>query len=132
MKTFKEFLKEQEHYGPYRDWGLVHPSGKIITGNDHPEAQDHGQLFRRTNTNPDDKFTHYSRYYVTKKSGELGIQTNHNKKSLGGAMKALDKLPISHTGKIEHHHDSAKHGHFDSTPPSATYNKLKQLHDIAP
>jgi hypothetical protein len=90
-------LNEQPHFMPYHDWGLVHPSGKIISGLAHPTAESHSELKEHVYWGLTDKeraehpLDHYAEYADEHRQG-MAFRTNNNVHSVGAALKGLKTL----------------------------------------
>lgn len=100
MKTFFQFILEAKHemYGNYtHDWGLIHPhTGKLISGQNHPTARDHGELKSELlKKNPNIHGLHYAEYaHVSHENGTLHTRSFHPE-AHRGLKKALKKLPVA-------------------------------------
>ena len=135
MKTFKEFLLTEIARDYYHSWGVIHPSGKIISGDAHPDALTHFGLTNKIKgKTPAQHFTHFIDHKIADSRGDdnhsLILYTNHNKKSLGGALKAYDKLPHNADNRVEHEH--GENVSYIKGHKAKVYNHLKQLHSDAP
>ncbi len=131
MKTFKEFLLTEDPRNGYHEWGIIHPSGKMVSGDNHPTATDHHQLLRSTiqkGENP----RHYAQYAMDKSPEAMYLRTHHNKVSLGNAIKAYDKLPHASTKEVKHDHKRRLSDVYTVGHKEKVYNHLKQLHSEAP
>ncbi len=130
MKNFHSELTEASHFaskwaGGLGTWGIVHPSGRLESGNDHPWAKGHLDLIPN-NKPPGD----YAYYHLT--SSGLNIKT-FNKNSLGGTIKSYYRLPHDHDhGIVSHDHDDLhqekERSDYMSGHKDKILNRMKELH----
>ncbi len=130
-------MNEVARTGSYSEWGIIHPSGKLISGDDHPTAKIHGDLEGHASKQYKIPRDHFARYYTPDRHyddhGYLALQTSNNKHSIGAAMKGFNKLPHSESNTVYHDHGlHSADTKYESGHKSKIYNHLKQLHSIAP
>ncbi len=101
MLSFLQFLAESEHSTcPYRQWGVVHPkTGRMISGDKHPEATTHGSLKRALATKAGLKEKDYKDWpeYAhvkdePKQQGYMMVRGLH-KRNAPAVLKSFSKLP---------------------------------------
>jgi hypothetical protein len=118
-------------YVNYHDWGLIAPSGKLVSGPKHPTARNHEQLKQAVEaSHPKHNIHHYAEYADAKDHG-LSLRTNHNSASVGAALKGLKTIPSS-TEMVHHEHDApgptgSVYNH-KSGSETQVRNHLKGLH----
>jgi len=97
----------------YTHWGIIHPSGRIISGDEHKTAKAHKDLLKlatKDKKNGDHTANHYATYANVSDPNSmdnvgLAIRTHNNIHSLGAARKALSKGSIPATNDKYTHTD---------------------------
>jgi hypothetical protein len=133
MKTFAQFISEASR-DYYHDWGIIHPSGKVISGLANPDFRYHSDLKQHVaaTRSAADKakhpMSHFADYFDEKGAG-LTFRTHDNKHSVGAAMKGLKKLPSS-TGVYHHSHETT--WSKKSGPEAMVRKHMADLHQKMP
>ncbi len=118
MKTFKQFISEKDYnWDGINHWGVIHPKGHLISGNEHPTASTHKELIAHHSSekHPPHHFVHYA---------SEGTSMN----IYGPNHKINRKNVLNH---IEHLTSGHKHTRVDLySPPrvkkSVDFSKLKR------
>ncbi len=136
MKTFREFLLTEGRRSEYHHWGIIHPSGKIISGDkdysNGMEGSIHSSMVDHHVKASGGKHTEndFADYAQDKHTRDIHVRT-YGKKSVLGAANALHKLPNNihrlSTGKEKIIHDHR--GTDDDTPTKTTTGNLNQIHN---
>jgi hypothetical protein len=111
MLSFNQFLTEAESEQDYGEWGIIHPNGKVISGNDHKTANYHQEVTyhalqknaKSKHPDPSLRGHHFSHYAEDLNTGKLNIRT-YTKRGLAGTIKAYDKLPHGTNKQVMHEH----------------------------
>ncbi len=115
MRSFKGYLEETTNYHK-RKWGSISLDGKMLSGDEHPTADIHTHLAKKTAAD-----------YSHDPDGNMTLRT-YGKKGLKHTIKHFDKLPHTKSDTILHYHlsdhdtDSEEYGSGDST-----LKRLKRL-----
>jgi hypothetical protein len=114
---------------------LVSKSGKIIPGDTHPTAREHGELIKsHLATHPSAKAEDLSHYAVGGYDGKqhMFLKTK-SKAGAAGMVKAFDKLPHHSSDLITHdHYEKGKIQNPGATPikRARVYQNLRRYASV--
>jgi hypothetical protein len=135
MMTFAEFIFNESERSEYHDWGIIHPSGRIESGRDHPTAKEHTPLIQSAMRRRKDngKVSDYGTYSQEKKTGRLNLYTS-SKTAVNGTIKAYSRLPHTASSEVSHDHIPADYKQYRKELPAnhighkaAVFNRLKSI-----
>lgn len=122
MKKFSEYLAEAEHYLDYDKWGIVSPKRGIVSGNKHPSATTHSDLYSH------DEIDSKVEFAQDTEAGFLSLRT-HGAQALNLAIKHFPTLPHMRTGMVTHTHFDRVKGMAEHTGKS--YEVLAKMKELA-